>query len=699
MAFFSSKSYDRDRRTLKRTYSTDRDRDRDRERQHGPSRSKTLPATSEFGVIMENGGGAAYSAAFPSAQMSPSLHYVRSGSLFVPPSAISPPSSTSHYPYLSTPKTSLRSPSPASAGASSGSTSKRTSRSPNPSRRRVQQHDGVPSPRDGSDAGHSSHSNTSNKKNEAIARARSSPDVRAERVATKPRSKASLRSHAPSNTNSHDTEVPPASSSTPPRPPRSTRPPDSALESLPSRSTHASSSPGPSNLLHESSMFPSKSSSSSAALSSSYTSLGRQRPSHSPFPSASSRDQMDSMLVPPPKGYKPSGSVSDNSYGAPLSELGVGINMKRLLSKPAASSSIGAGGRTLVVRSEPDMDYGYNLLSAPRRRVETSSVNSLNNMSLSSASAHTSPTVLRDGAHQQLDFGAGAMRKPATSDPEPRFNPGSIGRARGLEWGHVLDPEKERERERGRSGRAHMRNHSSSFSLSSPSEGASAGYPIGLAFERERERVNASNGVGGATRPQIQLTTSAVRRFSALGAREVDSPVTPITFASSVSSANLASRPRSRQQQTPSPLAQAGVARRKNSPPPPGLDACLRLSRTQYKQQERRRAELARDASKDIEQPEKVGKKEGEKAQKSVRGRDRSARSVGGEGVAGHDDEDVTTPYYTVFGNPTERTVAIGTEHRLAHSVCLSAGESASSRRPNKRWSRRFQSHRHPPRL
>ncbi|KAI5124245.1 hypothetical protein M0805_005094 [Coniferiporia weirii] len=733
MAFFASKSFDRDRSTLRRTFSTDRIR------REGSSRVPT-PAT-EFGVLADTNrrhGKTARPVADADAESSfPATLPVASSSTLASASSASASASAPFYvphipagsasgspassvrmqaqTYASDSKYSLRAPSPASGAGSS----KRSSPSPNPSRRRgQQQREGVPSSRDGSDTGHSSPSHSgapspapgvspspsiSSRRVDAVAmsasmaRARSSPDLKVEqRTTAKSRSKTSLRAQIAENYHYNDSQGASGMLSTPVRQPKGPRSPHSGSSTPLSATAHAnrnaargmvfpSSSVGPSQV--QSPASPSMSSSSSSPLSP--PSSTRQRPATSSASTSTARREDPTLTIP--KGYLSSGgSASDGSYGSPFCELGMGFNVKRLLSKPAASPG------TSAVRSEPDTDgsysygYGYggyshslNSSAAARRRRMDTSPRPPSARSTSAAGADASPNVQR-----MLYPGTGAPRKPTTSDPEPPQ------RQRGLERGY----EKEGERERGRSGRAHVRTHSSSFSLSSPSEGPGAGYPFGLAVERERER--AGGTASGGTQAHIQLTTSAVRRLSALGAREADSPVTPMSFSTS-SPASASADPNSvvgtrvtrtaqhqQQQQSQSQQAlssrsraPAGVSRRADSPPPPGLTPAEIVAHA-YKQQERRRAELERDASKDVSEPDRtrIVQREKEKVQRTVRGKEKLTRSMsveavaevkGGSGGGGGSSNgaEAPAPYYTVFGNPSGRIVAIGSARDSAFGL------------------------------
>lgn len=391
-----------------------------------------------------------------------------------------------------------------------------------------------------------------------------------------------------------------------------------------------------------------------------------------------------------PRGYLSSGSASDTSYGSPLSELGYStMNMKRLLSKPAARPSTSG---TMSISGPSDTEQMASA-AAIRRRVETS------------PAAPGKPTVSGSSIGVQnddvIDSSMNGARKMTTSNPEHPRSFSSLGRVRGQEWGHVLarqtEPDRDRDK-RGPRGRhtdgehdrlQHMRSHSS-FSLSSPSEGASP-YPYGLALER---KMSASAALGGAGRPQIHLTTGLPRRLSAFSTREADSgspmsattaggKISPNVFVQSPSASHtLNADARQRQtsrQQAPSSQGQSqlnrsrtnkdvGVSCRKDSPPPPGLTPAELVAHS-YKQQERRRAELARGALRDVDHPIRVKNSGPEEARGRLRQRTTSGRDEGVESTRNVEEDEDVTPYYTVFGNTTGRVIAIGNERDSAFGL------------------------------
>ncbi|KAL5531676.1 hypothetical protein ACEPAG_4553 [Sanghuangporus baumii] len=607
----------------------------------------------------------------------------------------------------------------------------------------------------------------------------SSSELRVEQSVSKSRSKTSLRAQAANDSAVVTAAESGSSDVAPTRPPRSVRPPDmqaSSSKSSPPPSAKGIASQKPNNSPATRSI-PSSPSASSPFTGPSNTGLPLKQnvspscPSGPTSVSASTLRREDSSLSVPATNphnsmsqKKPScGNASDSSYGTPFSDFGVGghgFSVKRLLSKPAAnnpsvSGMTGSGGGG--VRSEPDTSttdsydsYGAYALAARRRRVEGRS-----NAPEAPSSVYSLTGV---SARDQLH-----ARRPATSDPEQlpmqQRSLGSLGRARGLEWGHVLnrecEREKERERERERErGKAHVR-ESSSYSLSSPSEGAPGAvgsYPYGLAQERRASK---------HTRPVIQLTTSAVRRLSALGARDSGSgsagyerdrshsPGTPMTFgpapspmpspltasssrgasASNIAGAgapvrNNGGRTSSGQ---PSPIglgSSSVLARRAESPRPPVGLTPAEIVAHQYKEQERRRAELEREAARETEVPQKIHtaasanardvdyEHEYERSQRTVRvkqqekdkekdkdkekgrlfrrasalglpsptsptSRSSATKSEGKDGSQrGGAGEPPTTPYYTVFGEPTGRVVAIGSARDSAFGLFDRAGEN-----------------------
>ena len=603
--------------------------------------------------------------------------------------------------------TSLHVPSPSLSTTSrgrvspngSGSSSVRTgSHSPNPPRRRALPRD--PSSADGSSP-HTpspvpSYANDliNNKRTDRdISRAKSSPDL-------KDVPKSHNRTLPRSNEGS-SSEI-----TTPTRPPRGPRP-LSPSSSRPAQlnttiiSTTASFS-GHSPASH------SLSSSSSSPLTPAPNNYSHQRSSPSTISAPIiRRDEALTLPMRSTNNKTSCGNISDGSYGSPLSEgggmeiSGMGFSMKRLLSRPADTPSISSvhssystaanvQGRN-AVRSEPDTDYGYSLF-ARRRRIDTSPV-------------PQSPSVYSVSG---MSLNERTSRKTASESESMAFN--SLGRSRGLEWGHVLNKLNVNDKDRNAS---HARQYSSSFSLSSPSEGTNA-YPISLALEQERaaRRANAKMGTDGG-RPQIQLTTTAVRRLSALNTRELDSPGTPITIAThSPNSASAASTPNTSLSSRPNPISRSthrepmGVIRRADSPPPAGLTPAEIVLHA-YKQQERRRAELERNASKDIDQPEKVNQrtirvkekdKEHEKGKRSLnvmpmfepksslRGLDYFEGGVSdgyNNASEAHsyrgDEDEASAPYYTVFGNPEGRVVAIGNERDSAFGLFERVQEKAKA--------------------
>ncbi|KAL5492415.1 hypothetical protein ACEPAI_3862 [Sanghuangporus weigelae] len=814
MAFFGSKSYERE---LKRSYSTDRFR-RDRTtststtntttttQSHRHPKIKTtapnVPGADEFGVVVptsNNGGGKEKrkddppSLTFSTTSASTSLPSpndpltpVASPSLSVPVSIVNANGTTTRSSPSSSSSSLNKQPSASSTSARtrtvSASGSKHSSHSSsNPSRRRTPQlevddassADAVAARvrRPSSGSGASKKGVSENVIPPRTSSTHSSSELKVEQSVSKSRSKASLRAQAANDgvaviiAESGSSDVVPA------RPPRSVRPPDMQA---------SSSKPSPSSAKGIASQKPTNSPATRSISSSPFTSSPFTGPSNTGLPlkqnaspscpsgpisvSASTLRREDSSLsVPATTNHNNSmskksscGNASDSSYGTPFSDFGVGghgFSVKRLLSKPAASnpSISGMTGTGGGVRSEPDTSttdsydsYGAYALAARRRRVEgrsnapeaPSSVYSLTGVSAST----------RDQLH---------ARRPATSDPEQppmqQRSLGSLGRARGLEWGHVLERERERERERGK---AHVR-ESSSYSLSSPSEGApgaAGSYPYGLAQERRASK---------HARPVIQLTTSAVRRLSALGARDSGSgsagyerdrshsPGTPMTFgpapspnpspltASSSRGASVSNiagagapvsssgRRTSSGQPSPIGLGSSVLARRAESPRPPVGLTPAEIVAHQYKEQERRRAELEREAARETEVPQKIHtasanandanyeleyersqrtvrvkqqEKEKEKEKEKDKEKDRLFRRASALGLPsptsptsrssatkseGKDGsqrrgagEPLTTPYYTVFGEPTGRVVAIGSARDSAFGLFDRAGEN-----------------------
>lgn len=674
MAFFASSSNER---LVKRSVSTDRLRGARpqpaRSSKHNTSTQKYVGA-DEFGMIID-----------PNSNDSPT---VASASLHVPS------------PSLSTTSRGRNSPN----GSGNGS-SRTGSRSPNPSRRRaaLQEHSTgeassahslspSPAPSYVNEASNSSSSKKAER--DHVSRARSSPDLK-----DAPKSRSRMRSNEEQSTDIK----------TPIRPPRGPRPQSPSLSRPTQLNTTnisaATAFPGHSPASH------SHSSSSSSPLTPAPNNTTRQRSS----PSTASgpvirRDDALTLPIRTTGSKPPCGNVSDGSYGSPLSEgggmelSGMGFSMKRLLSRPADTPSISsfhsshsttaqAQGRG-AVRSEPDTEYGYNSL-ARRCRLDTSPIpHSPSVYSVSGASLNERTSRRAGSESENMTFG-------------------SLGRSRGLEWGHVLSKLNDSDKDNG----AHVRQYSSSFSLSSPSEGANP-YPISLALERERAALRANaKTMAENGRPLIQLTTSAVRRFSALGARDLESPGTTITYATqSPASVSAASTPSTSLSSRPNPNSRngqrepMGVTRRADSPPPVGLTPAEIVAHT-YKQQEKRRAELEQNAS---DHPEKFH----ERSQRTIRAKDRdkdkergkiSMRDAnvitmseaqssirkpgdieegGGDGgnnasdalsYRGHDPDEASAPYYTVFGNPEGRIVAIGNGRDSAFGLFERVQEKAKA--------------------
>ncbi|EJD07575.1 uncharacterized protein FOMMEDRAFT_164511 [Fomitiporia mediterranea MF3/22] len=745
MAFFGSKSYERE---LKRTYSTDRVR-RERENatsairtrsiSHGEAHERTQrtalasrvrtraePTVDEFGVVPGAKGGdkedpsssssttfstTAKSASLPPGSASPII----SASLSVPrhSNGSGPSSSTSSLHKQLSPRTRTV----------SGSGSKHSSHSSNPPRRRTPQPDGDGASSSDVVMSNRSTRSSSSKREEVGARVHSSSELKPEHAAPKSRSKTSLRAQAAADSASTRDRTPvELLDHTSSRLPRNVRPSensDSQTDSMrPSPSPTNGIGTSTQNYKHSPAASQSVSSNSSSPLSASSkpNMQARQRPSPSPTfgpVSSSASNRGDASLAvssnlnsnPNPVTKKPTcGSASDSSYGSPLvSEFGATFNVKRLLSKPAAS-----GTGTTGVRSEPDTSadsydsYGAYALATRRRRVEGRS-----NITKPPSSVYS----VTEGSVSLRDH----PRKPTSSDPEPPGSGmGSLGRARGLAWGHVLKSDREKEREPER-GRGHAR-ESSSYSLSSPSEGA-AGYPYGRAIEQEHERRATK-----ASRPLIQLTTSAVRRLSAFGVLQADrdrsnSPITPMTFAPAPSggATRLSSTPsplsaggahlrRSPNQSSPSPTSASAVMPRTESPRPPVGLTPAEIVAHQYKEQERRRAELEREAARETEIPEKVhslvnlNDHEHEKAQRTIRVKDKEQGKALSRSQSANAATTITkldspssnkgnisplgeppTPYYTVFGDTTGRTVAIGSARDSAFGLFDRVHERAAT--------------------
>lgn len=338
------------------------------------------------------------------------------------------------------------------------------------------------------------------------------------------------------------------------------------------------------------------------------------------------------------------GNISDGSYGSPLSELGVvgTFTVKSLLARPAAST-IPSG-----VRSEPDIDYGSasSLAVASRRYLRVGA---------SSPIPPHSPSVYSQGSTVDASKPSSVDRHPASSalsDPETSSNAyGSFGRARDLEWGHILSKSKSKDRVQHPS---HTRDQSACFSLSSPSEGTL--FPYGRSIPRDRNQgaLNSSEG-----RPIIQLTTSAIKRLSALGASEAEraSPThsqNRVRLSPTLVKQDFADGKSKTSRSRPSKSKGAenvSVQRREDSPPPVGLTPS-ELIMHQYKQQEKRRRELEKGATGDVEQPEKVDKKS------TSESKSKSSKKSAAKGNA--IDDDGLGPYYTVFGDSSGKVVTIG---------------------------------------
>ncbi|KLO19133.1 hypothetical protein SCHPADRAFT_91759 [Schizopora paradoxa] len=348
------------------------------------------------------------------------------------------------------------------------------------------------------------------------------------------------------------------------------------------------------------------------------------------------------------RGYKSSGSVSDGSMFIPTvpSDMGgkaTGICMKRLMSKPARPST----PTSVSILSDPEV------VDPPRRMI--------------------------------------------VSSPEPPSDSHrSLGRHRGAEWEKMLEGDLGREKERKGKGAdedvVHLRSQSSSFSLSSPSES-----PLAASGHR-------SNSSPVHTRPQIHLFTSTsgsgrVRRTSNVspialrGEVDINSPpsasyspntLSPSTVPTPSSRGSSANPYNSSPQNSYSPSSgrhlnkPAAISRRDDSPPPVGLTPAEIVAHT-YKQQERRRAELARGAAMELEDQAKAkvlerAAQRGRASASDGAKQSRSAQDVkivdAGDRAMHEDTGDVPmTPYYTVFGNPSGRVVNIGSERDSAFGL------------------------------